>query len=186
MGFMLCSEIYKKISSISKHATHYMVYSKAFDIITWQSSPPSRWYPLLNTWDVMMNSVVLSPGNLHQYPVLSCGKHLYDFHITNGGRFGSIKQIYSLHLQVPVPSQESGWSYTMYNMCVTGNQFKLYDLSILLEFFWGGIFLLSYYFLRKKNSTIMLEPKQFINHHIFCFFLTEWLRQQHPDMNQTT
>jgi hypothetical protein len=35
----------------------------------------------------------------------------------------------------------------------------------------GGIFLLSYYFLRKEHSTIMLEPKQFINHHIFCFFL---------------
>jgi hypothetical protein len=58
-----------------------MVHSKAFDIITWQWPPPSGGYPLLNTLDVMINSVVFSPGNLHQYPVLSCGKHLYDYHM---------------------------------------------------------------------------------------------------------
>jgi hypothetical protein len=52
-----------------------------------------------------------------------------------------------------------------------------FNLSLIGPFYWnfsdGGIFLLSYYiyFLRKKHSTIMLEPKQCINHHIFCFFL---------------
>ena len=117
-----------------------------------------------------MNSVVLSPGKLHQYPVLSCGKHLYDFHITNGGRFGSTKQIYSLHLQVPVPSQESGDHIQC--MCVTGNQF---NLSMICRFYWnfsdGGIFLLSHYFLKKKPVQSCLNPSSSLITIYFVFFL---------------
>jgi hypothetical protein len=49
--------------------------------------------------------------------------------------------------------------------------------SLIGPFSWNfsdvGIFLLSYYFLRKEHSIIMLEPKQFINHHIFCFYTTQ-------------
>ena len=66
----------------------------------------------------MINSVVLRPGNLHQYPVLSCGKDLHDYHITKN---------------------------------------------------FSGIFILSYYFLRKKNI-VQSCLNQFINHHIICFF----------------
>jgi hypothetical protein len=73
---------------------------------------------LINTLDVMINSVVLRPGNLHQYPVLSCGKDVHDYHITKN---------------------------------------------------FSGIFILSYYFLRKK-SIVQSCLNQFINHHIICFF----------------
>ena len=97
-----------------------MVHCKAFDIITWPPPSPSIGYPLFNTWDVMMNPVVLRPGNLHQYPVLSCGKHLYDYHITK-------------------------------------------------NFSDGDVFILSYYFLRKKNI-VQSCLYQFIND-IICFFL---------------
>ena len=145
-----------------------IVHSKAFDIITWQWPPPSGGYPLLNTLDVMINSVVFSPGNLHQYPVLSCGKHLYDYHITKReglGRYTKfwLKCLYQARIVL---------GHIQCILCVLEVSI---NLSLIGPFSWnfsdGGIFLLSYYFLRKEHRTIMLEPKQFINHHIFCFFL---------------
>ena len=127
---------------------------------------PIKRVPLFSTWDVIINSVVFSPGNLHQYPVLSCGKHLYDYIISLRGKVDKTNL-----LKVPV----STWIVSSHIRCILCVLEVSFNLSLICLFYWnfsdGGIFLLSYYFLRKKHSTIMLEPKQFINHHIFCFFL---------------
>ena len=187
MGMIFFSEIYKKYlhsagsMTPSKHATHYgPLYGFRYYKLTMPS--PIKRIPSIEHMGCDDQFCSFEPWE--SSPVLMWKTFVWLHHITNGGRFGSIKQVYSL--QVPVPSQESGRSYTMY-MCVTSNQFNSLRFVHFI-----GIFLRWYLFTfilfpeKKPHSTIMLEPKQFINHHMFCFFLAEWLRQQHPDMNQTT
>jgi hypothetical protein len=147
-----------------------MVQSKAFNIITRQSTPTPHqegtpylthgmWWLILWFW--ALGTFTSTQSSLVENICMTTSYHW----------FGSINHVL---IEVSVPSQEGEQSYTMYSMCVWEVSF---NLSLICPFYWnfsdGGIFLLSYYiyFLWKKHSTIMLEPKQFINHHIFCFFL---------------
>jgi hypothetical protein len=154
----------------SKHATHYgPLYGFRYYKLTMPS--PIKRIPSIEHMGCDDQFCGFEPWE--SSPVLMWKTFVWLHHITNGWRFGSITQVYSL--QVPVPSQESGWSYTMYtmyNMCVTGNQFNSLWFVHFIEIFLRWYLFTFILFLEKKNhSTIMLEPKQFINHHMFCLFL---------------
>jgi hypothetical protein len=124
MGLIFFSEIYKKYlhsagsRTPSKHATHYgPLYGFRYYKLTMPS--PIKRIPSIEHMGCDDQFCSFEPWE--SSPVLMWKTFVWLHHITNGGRFGSIKQDYSL--QVPVPSQESGRSYTMY-MCVTGNRKK--------------------------------------------------------------
>jgi hypothetical protein len=120
------------LQRISSNMQPTMVHCKAFDIKTWQCPPsPSRGYPLFNTWDVMMNSVVLSPRNFHQYSVLSCRKHLYDYII-------SLVWVDKPSFDWSACTKPGGWAviYNVYYVCYR------YHLTSLWLVHFIGIFLM--------------------------------------------
>ena len=107
------------------------------------------------------------PSELHQYSVLSCRKHLYDYII-------SLVWVDKPSFDWSACSKPGGWPviYNVYYVC------ERYHLTSLWLVHFIGIFLMVvivYFHIisweKKPHSTIMFEPKQFINPHIFCFFL---------------
>jgi hypothetical protein len=128
-----------------------------------------------------MNSVVLSPGKLHQYPVLSCGKHLYDFHITNGGREVKLITCYT-HTLYMIPTLLAWYRHLKVkgiNLFCRPKPSPISDMKVIQMFstwfYWnfsdGGIFLLSHYFLKKKPVQSCLNPSSSLITIYFVFFL---------------
>jgi hypothetical protein len=93
-----------------------MVQSKAFNIITWQFTPTTHqegtpylthgmWWLILWFW--ALGTFTSTQSSLVENICMTTSYHW----------FGSINQVL---IEVPVPSQDSQQSYTMYIMCVRG------------------------------------------------------------------
>jgi hypothetical protein len=129
MGFIHFSEFYKGYLQ----TCNPLWSTVRLSILKPDNAPPSpsRGYPLFNTWDVMMNSVVLSPRNFHQYSVLSCRKHLYDYII-------SLVWVDKPSFDWSACTKPGGWAviYNVYYVCYR------YHLTSLWLVHFIGIFLM--------------------------------------------